>query len=101
MMKIKTGETPDAMRMDLNPTRGTREAGGLAEAKSVSPSRTTSGDSIALSGTTGLVQQAIVSGTDARAARVQELQKQVQSGQYQVDAKAVSQAVIEAHLGGE
>ena len=101
MMKIKTGDTPDAMRMDLNPTRGTREAGGLADSKSVSPSPTTSGDSIALSGTTGLVQQAIVSGTDARAARVQELQKQLQSGQYQVDAMAVSQAVIEAHLGGE
>jgi anti-sigma28 factor (negative regulator of flagellin synthesis) len=67
----------------------------------VERARPAAGDSIALSGTTGLVQQAIVSGIDARAARVQELQKQVQSGQYQVDAKAVSQAVIEAHLGGE
>jgi flagellar biosynthesis anti-sigma factor FlgM len=101
MMKIKTGDTPDAMRMDLNPTRGTREAGGLADSKSVSPSPTTSGDSIALSGTTGLVQQAIVSGADVRAARVLELQKQVRSGQYQVDATAVSRAMIEAHLAGE
>ncbi len=100
-MKIKTGDTPDATRMDLNPTRGTREAGGPAASNSVSPNRTPSGDSIALSTTTGLVQQAMGAGLDARAARVLELQKQFQSGQYQVDAMAVSRALIEAHRAGE
>jgi flagellar biosynthesis anti-sigma factor FlgM len=100
-MKIKPGDTPDAMRMDLNPTRGTREAGATATSNSTSPSRASSSDSIALSTTTGLVQQALGAGSDARAARVQELQKQVASGQYQVDAMAVSHALIEAHLAGE
>jgi len=101
MMKIKTGDTPDQTRMDLNPTHGARQAGSLADAKSVGLNRQPSGDSIALSGTTGLVQQALTSGADARAARVLELQKQVQSGQYNVDAMALSRSLIEAHLAGE
>lgn len=101
MMKIKTSDTPDQTRMDLNPTHGARQAGNLADSKSVGVTRTPGGDSIALSGTTGLVQQALTSGADARAARVLELQKQVQSGQYNVDAMALSRSLIEAHLAGE
>ena len=100
-MTIKPGDTADAMRMDLNPTRGTRVAGGPAGSNSASPSGTPSSDSIALSTTTGLVQQALSAGSDTRAARVLELQKQFASGQYQVDAMAVSHALIEAHLAGE
>ena len=87
--------------MDLNPTRGTRETGGLDASNSASPTRTPSTDSIALSGTNSLVQQAIGSGSAERAARVLELQKLIQSGQYHVDARAVSQALIETHLAGE
>jgi flagellar biosynthesis anti-sigma factor FlgM len=100
-MKIKAGDTPDATRMDLDPTRGTRETNSSDATNSVSPSRVPSNDSIALSGTTGLIQQALGSGSDARAARVLELQQQVQSGQYQVDARAVSRSLIDAHLAGE
>ncbi|HEV8037703.1 MAG TPA: flagellar biosynthesis anti-sigma factor FlgM [Bryobacteraceae bacterium] len=100
-MKIKTSDTPDATRMDLNPTRATREADGPAGSTSVSTNRTPSSDSIAISGTNSLVQQALGSGSADRAARVLELQQQVQSGQYQVDAVAVSRALIAAHLAGE
>jgi flagellar biosynthesis anti-sigma factor FlgM len=100
-MKIKAGDAPDATRMDLNPTRETRPATGPAAADSVSPNPIPSRDSIALSGTTNLVQQALGSGSDARAARVLELQKQVQSGQYQVDAPAVSRSLIDAHFNGQ
>ena len=100
-MKIKAGDTPDATRMDLNPTRGTRETSGTAASDSISPSRTPSNDSIALSGTNNLVQQALGAGSDARAARVLELQQQVQSGQYQVDAVAVSRSLIQANFNGE
>ena len=99
-MKIKAGDTPDATRMDLNATRGTRETSGPAASDSVSPSRTPSSDSIALSGTNGLVQQALSTGSNTRTARIQELQRQVQSGQYQVDAMAVSRSLIDAHFTG-
>jgi flagellar biosynthesis anti-sigma factor FlgM len=97
-MKIKAGDTPDATRMDLNPTRGTRETGGVTGTDSVSASRTPSSDSITLSGTNSLVQQALGSASDTRTARIQELQKQVQSGEYQVDATAVSRSLIQEHF---
>ena len=100
-MKIKTSDTPDATRMELNPTRATRQADGPAASNSVSPNATSSSDSIAISGTNGLVQQALAAGSATRAARVAELQKQFQSGQYQVDSVAVSRALIATHLAGE
>jgi flagellar biosynthesis anti-sigma factor FlgM len=100
-MKIKSTDTPDATRAELNPTRATRQADGPAASNSVTPNSTSSSDSIAISGTNSLVQQALSSGSDTRAARVAELQKQYQSGQYQVDAVAVSRALIATHLAGE
>jgi flagellar biosynthesis anti-sigma factor FlgM len=100
-MKIKTSDTPDATRMELNPTRAARESSGTAASSSISGNRATSSDSIAISGTGNLVQQAAVAGSADRAARVQELQGQYQSGQYQVDAVAVSRALIAAHFVGE
>jgi flagellar biosynthesis anti-sigma factor FlgM len=100
-MKIKTSDTPDATRMELNSTRATRQADDPAASNSVSPNSTSSSDSIAISGTNSLVQQALTSGSATRAARVAELQKQYQSGQYQVDSVAVSRALIATHLAGE
>ena len=100
-MKIKTSDTPDATRMELNSTRATRQADDTAASNSVSPNSTSSSDSIAISGTNSLVQQALTSGSATRAARVAELQKQYQSGQYQVDSVAVSRALIATHLAGE
>ncbi|HLK21802.1 MAG TPA: flagellar biosynthesis anti-sigma factor FlgM [Bryobacteraceae bacterium] len=100
-MKIKTSDTPDATRMELNPTRAARESIGTSLSSSISGNRTSSSDSIAISGTGSLVQQAINAGADDRAARVQALQQQYQSGNYQVDAIAVSRSLIAAHLSGE
>jgi flagellar biosynthesis anti-sigma factor FlgM len=100
-MKINPGDTPDTTRMDLNPTRATSETEGPKASNSGSGSRTSSGDSIALSSTNGLVQQALGAGSAARAARVIELQQQLQNGQYQVDPLSVSRALISSHLAGE
>jgi anti-sigma28 factor (negative regulator of flagellin synthesis) len=100
-MKIKTSDTPDATRMELNPTRAARESSGTASSSSVSGNRTSPSDSIAISGTNSLVQQAVGAGAADRAARVLALQQQYQSGNYQVDAVAVSRAMIAAHLAGE
>jgi len=101
MIKINPGDTPDTTRMELNPTRATSETNGPAASNSASGSRAPSSDSIAISGTNGLVQQALGAGSATRAARVQELQRQFQSGQYQVDPMAVSRALISLHLAGE
>ncbi len=100
-MKINPGDTPDTTRMDLNSTRATSETEGAAAPNSGSGNRTSSSDSIALSTTNGLIQQALGAGSAARAARVIELQQQFQSGQYQVDPMAVSRALISSHLAGE
>jgi flagellar biosynthesis anti-sigma factor FlgM len=100
-MKINPGDTPDTTRMDLNPTRATSETEGAAASNSGSGNRSSSSDSIALSTTNGLIQQALGAGSAARAARLIELQRQFQSGQYQVDPMAVSRALISSHLAGE
>jgi flagellar biosynthesis anti-sigma factor FlgM len=100
-MKIKPGDTSDLTRMDLNATRGTRDVSGPAGSDSASSTRPPSTDSIALSSKSGLVQQAISAGSEARLARIAALRQQVESGQYQVDALAVSRALIGAHLAGQ
>lgn len=100
-MKIKPGDTSDLTRMDLNPTRGSREVSGSAGLGSASSSRPPSADSIALSSTSDLVQRTMGAGSEARLARVAELRQQIASGQYQVDAMSVSRALIGAHLAGE
>jgi anti-sigma28 factor (negative regulator of flagellin synthesis) len=57
-------------------------------------------DSISLSNTPNLVQQALNSSSSERSARVQELKALVQNNQYQPDAQEVSSALIDAHLTG-
>jgi flagellar biosynthesis anti-sigma factor FlgM len=87
--------------MELNPPQGTRAVSGPAGSESASSSSAPSADSIALSSTKDLVQQAMGAGSEARLARVAALRQQVASGQYLVDALAVSRALIGAHLAGE
>ena len=48
-----------------------------------------------------LLQQALTSGDEARAARIAELRSAIADGSYQVDAVAVSRALIDAHLAGD
>ena len=97
-MKIKTGATPDVTETNLNRTLATRESVAPAGSDSTQRAPAPVADSIALSTTRNLVQVALAAQSDVRAARVSELQKQVASGQYQVDARAVSQALIAAHF---
>lgn len=99
-MIIKSGDSPDISRLDLSQTRGSQGAGAAATAQGWIQ-QTHSNDSISLSNTGDLVQQALTAGASERAARVQQLRNQVESNQYQVDAQATGQAIIDAHLSGE
>ncbi|MBZ5610078.1 MAG: flagellar biosynthesis anti-sigma factor FlgM [Acidobacteriia bacterium] len=97
-MKIKTGDATDASQINLDQARAPRPAGGADLAGSAAIGRSTAADSIALSSTKDLVQQALSAGSDARAARVLELKQQIESNQYRIDPLAVSRALIDAHL---
>jgi flagellar biosynthesis anti-sigma factor FlgM len=59
------------------------------------------GDSVALSGAAGLIHQALNAGSESRAARVQELKQQIESGQYVIDAAAISTAIVNAGIAGD
>lgn len=102
-MIINNNDTPDVSRLNLdqanlNKTQGSARA---AEASNVA---TTSGapgdDSISLSNSPNLVQQALASSSSERSARIQDLKALVQNNQYQPDAQEVSSALINAHLTG-
>jgi len=84
----------------LDHTRATSEA-AVNDARSSTGSDDAQGDSIVLSGAAGLVQQALSAGSDARAARVEQLKQQIQSGQYTVDAAAVGSAIVNAGITGD
>jgi len=58
-------------------------------------------DSVTLSNTAGLVQQALSAGAAARASRVQELKQQFENGQLSVDPAAVGSALIGAAIAGD
>jgi len=100
-MTIKNGDTAGVSQMNLDQTSGSRQVGNVASSGSGSVARTPANDSIALSNTSDLVQQALTSGTDARSARVLQLRQLVQTNQYHVDAAAVASALIDAHLVGD
>ena len=99
-MIINNNDTSDVSRLNLDKTAGSSAAAGAGASKTTSTANTPSSDSVSLSNSPNLVQQALDSYSSARAARTQELKALVQSNQYQPDAKEVSQAVIAAHLGG-
>lgn len=58
-------------------------------------------DSVTLSNTAGLVQQAMSAGAAARAGRVQQLKQQFENGQLSVDPAAVGNALIGASIAGD
>ncbi len=60
----------------------------------------TRSDQIDLGSQTGLLSLAQSAGSAERANRVEELRALVQSGQYQVDTTALSQAIVSASLSG-
>lgn len=99
-MIINNNETPDVSRLNLDKTSGSSAPAGASASKFTSTDSTPGSDSVSLSNSPNLVQQALDSYSSARATRVQELKALVQSNQYQPDAREVSQALIAAHLTG-
>lgn len=102
---IVNNNTPGVSQSNLDATNlGKTQAASRTSAAGSSAFATTDStpgdDSISLSNSPNLVQQALNSSSSARSARVQELKALVQSGQYQPDAQEVSSALIDAHLTG-
>lgn len=103
-MIINNNESPDVSRLNLDQTnlgktQGVSRASGAYN--SAPASATSGGDSISLSNTPNLVQQALSSTSPSRSARTQELKALIANNQYQPDAQDVSRAVIDAHLNGD
>lgn len=102
-MTINNNETPDVSRLNLDQTnlgktQGTTRAS--AAFSSTATSGTSGDDSISLSNSPNLVQQALSSSSSARASRIQELKALIANNQYLPDAQEVSSALINAHLTG-
>ena len=100
-MIIKNQDTPGVSQLDLDRTSGSRRSGDAAASNLASANQTPTTDSIALSTSTDLVQQALNSGASAREARIQELQQLIGASQYHVDAATLSLSIINAHLAGD
>jgi len=100
-MTINNTGNSGVSRTDLDQTRGPQQIGKASSSGASPLDSTPADDSIILSGTNDLVQQALSSGTDARSARVLQLRQLIESNQYHVDAAAVASAVINAHLAGD
>lgn len=99
-MTIKNGTTAGASQIDLDRTAGSRPVSSGSSSASSSGAASQASDSIALSQTNDLVQLALTTGSPARSARIEQLKNLVQTNQYQVDAGAVSNSLIDAHLRG-
>jgi flagellar biosynthesis anti-sigma factor FlgM len=104
-MIINNNQTPDVSSLNLEkPNLGKTQNSSATAGTSASTSSTTAStpgdDTISLSNSPNLVQQALNSASSARLARVQELKALVQSNQYQPDAQEVSSALVDAHLTG-
>jgi flagellar biosynthesis anti-sigma factor FlgM len=100
-MIINNNDTPDVSRLNLEKTPGSSPAAGAAASKFISTDSRPASDSVSLSNSPNLVQQALNASSPARSARTQELKALVQSNQYQPDAQEVGRALIDAHLTGE
>jgi flagellar biosynthesis anti-sigma factor FlgM len=98
-MIIKNSDSAGVSGMNLGQTSASRQIGNTAPSSSGSVDRTPANDSIALSNTSDLVQQALTS--DTRSARILQLRHLIETNQYNVDAGAVASALIDAHLVGD
>lgn len=99
-MTINNDDTRNISQLNLDRASGSAPISSGVPSNTSSANQTSANDSIALSTSNDLVQQALSSGTADRAARIQQLQQLVQSNQYQVDAAGLSKALIAAHLTG-
>jgi anti-sigma28 factor (negative regulator of flagellin synthesis) len=101
---INNNEAPGVGGLNLDKPAQSAAATRTSEsgvAQSATGSTTAANDSISLSSSPNLVQQALSAGASARSARVQQLKALVQSDQYQPSAQEVSSALITAHLAGD
>jgi len=99
-MIVNNNETSDISRLNLEKTSGSSSAAGAGASKFSTTDSTAGSDSVSLSNSPNLVQQALNSTSSERSARVQELKALVQNNQYQPDAQEVAGALIGAHLEG-
>jgi len=105
-MTINNNPNADVSRVSLNQTAGPNQtaassrASGAASSEFATADSTPGDDSISLSGTGNLVQQALNSSSSDRAARIQQLRALVQNNQYLPDAQDVASAVVAAHIAG-
>jgi flagellar biosynthesis anti-sigma factor FlgM len=98
-MIVNNNPTPDVSLLNAGQSQAPSRSAPAGASQSATTS-TPGADSISLSNSGNLVQQALASSSPARTARVQELKALVQSNQYQPDAQEVSSALIDAHIAG-
>jgi hypothetical protein len=100
-MIINNNPTPDVSALNLDQTQGSSRA-AIAGASQLSVADSSPGDdSISLSNSANLVQQALASTSSVRLARTQDLKALVQNNQYQPSAQELGSALIDAHLRGD
>jgi flagellar biosynthesis anti-sigma factor FlgM len=102
-MIINNNPNPDLSSLSqatLDKTQESARAAASGASTFATTDSTPGGDSISLSNSSNLVQQALNSSSSARAARIQELKALVQSNQYLPDAQEVSGSIIDSHLEG-
>jgi flagellar biosynthesis anti-sigma factor FlgM len=101
-MTINNNETPDVSRLNLDQTQQSSRTAGSSASKTIATTDAAPGDdTISLSSSPNLVQQALASSSSTRSARVQELKALIANNQYQPDAQDVSRALIDAHMVGD
>jgi flagellar biosynthesis anti-sigma factor FlgM len=99
-MIVNNNPSPDVSLLNLDKTQSSPPASAPGAVSKSAAGSTPGGDTVSLSNSPNLVQQALASSSAARSARVQELKALVQSNQYQPDAMEVSGALIDAHIAG-
>lgn len=100
-MIINNNPTPDVSALNLDQTQGSSRAASAGASQPSIAGNPPGDDSISLSNSSNLVQQALASTSSARTARTQELQALVRNNQYQPSAQELSCALIDAHLRGD
>jgi hypothetical protein len=100
-MIINNNESPDVSRLNqttVDRAPGSSRAAGAGASQLAGTDGTSGNDSISLSNSPNLVQQALTVSSPERSARTQQLKALVQNNQYQPDVKEVSLALIAAHI---
>jgi len=98
---INNNDAPGVTQTNLDQSTAASRTSEAASAQPAGSPTSPVNDSISLSNSPNLVQQALSAGVSARSARVQQLKALIQSNQYQPSAQEVSRALIGAHIAGD